>query len=247
MQTLAGRVAVVTGGARGIGLATVRRFLAEGAQVAVWDLDPGEAAAGLRDSHTGAEVLSAAVDVRDATAVRQAARNIVERTGRIDILVNNAGTTVGFVPAVQLTEDAWRSVVDTNLGGALHCTQAVVPFMARQRWGRIINVSSVLAEYGTPGHTAYVATKAGLVGMTKVWAREFGPSGITVNAVRPGYIVTAMNAGNPPQLVEQVLARTPLGRLGEPDDVASLFRFLCSDEAGFITGAVVPVDGGLIA
>jgi 3-oxoacyl-[acyl-carrier protein] reductase len=247
MQRLSGKVAIVTGGGRGIGLAAVRRFLAEGAQVALWDVEPGEAVNGLRAVQPGGVVHAAAVDVRDADAVRHAADRLAERAGRIDILVNNAGVTVGFVPALKLTEAAWQPVLDTNLKGALHCTQAVVPHMARHHWGRIVNVTSILAEYGTPGHTAYVATKAGLAGMTKVWAREFGPSGITVNAVRPGYIVTPMNAANPAQLVDQVIARTPVGRLGEPEDVANLFLFLCSDEAAFITGAIVPVDGGLVA
>jgi 3-oxoacyl-[acyl-carrier protein] reductase len=247
MQILAGKVAIVTGGGRGIGLATVRRFLAEGAQVAVWDVEPGDAIDGLRDAHTGTAVHAAAVDVRDAAAVRQAVTTLVAQTGRIDILVNNAGISAGYVPALELSEQAWQSVVDTNLKGAFNCAQAVVPHMARQRWGRIVNVSSILAEYGTPGHTAYVATKAGLAGMTKVWAREFGPSGITVNAVRPGYIATPMNAANPAHLVAQVVAKTPVGRLGEPEDVANVFLFLCSDAASFITGAIVPVDGGLVA
>jgi 3-oxoacyl-[acyl-carrier protein] reductase len=246
MDRLRGRVAIVTGAARGIGLATARRFVAEGAEVALWDLEPGAALAELRDTHPEGAIHAAAVDVRDANAVRRAADALAARAGRLDILVNNAGITVGYVPTLQLGEKAWNAVVETNLKGALNCTQAAVPHMARHRWGRIVNVTSVLAEYGNPGHTAYVATKAGLAGVTKVWAREFGPSGITVNAVRPGYIVTPMNAANPPQLVEQVIARTPVGRLGEPEDVANVFLFLCSDEASFITGAIVPVDGGLI-
>jgi 3-oxoacyl-[acyl-carrier protein] reductase len=246
MRRLAGKVAIVTGGARGIGLATVRTFLDEGAQVGLWDLEPRDAVVDLRAAYPDAVIHAATVDVRDAAAVRRAAGELAAQAGRLDILVNNAGITVGYVPTLQLSEEAWNAVVETNLRGALNCTQAAVPFMARHRWGRIVNVTSILAEYGNPGHTAYVATKAGLAGMTKVWAREFGPSGITVNAVRPGYIDTPMNAANPPQLVEQVIARTPVGRLGEPGDVAKLFLFLCSDDASFITGAVVPVDGGLI-
>jgi 3-oxoacyl-[acyl-carrier protein] reductase len=246
MDRLHGRVAIVTGGGRGIGLATVRKFLAEGAEVALWDLKPEDAVRQLQEEHPGWPVHGVAVDVRSADAVRGAADELAARAGRIDILVNNAGITVGHVPTLQLGEQAWNAILDTNLKGALNCTQAAVPHMIRQRWGRIANVTSVLAEYGHPGHTAYVAAKAGLAGVTRVWAREFGRFGITVNAVRPGYIVTAMNAANPPQLVEQVVANTPLGRLGEPEDVANLFLFLCSEEAGFITGAIVPIDGGLI-
>jgi 3-oxoacyl-[acyl-carrier protein] reductase len=247
MDRLAGKVAIVTGAARGIGLATARRFLAEGARVALWDVQFGEALIGLRADYPDALLGAAEVDVRDAAGVRQAADEVAGRAGRLDILVNNAGITDGYIPTLQITEQAWHAIVETNLKGALNCAQAVVPHMARHQWGRIVNVSSVLAEYGTPGHTAYVATKAGLAGMTKVWAREFGRDGITVNAVRPGYIVTPMNEPNPPQLAEQAILRTPLGRLGEPEDVANLFLFLCSDEASFITGAIVPVDGGLIA
>ena len=246
MDRLRGRVAIVTGGGRGIGLATVRTFLSEGAQVALWDLAPDEAAGRLRSEHPEWPLSAAEVDVRAAGDVRRAADELAERTGRLDILVNNAGVTTGHVPAIELSDSAWTTVVDTNLKGALNCVQAAAPHMIRGRWGRIVNVTSVLAEYGFPGHSAYVATKAGLAGLTKVWAREFGRFGITVNAARPGYVLTPMNAANPPQLVDQVVARTPLGRLGRPEDVANLFLFLCSEEASFITGAIVPVDGGLI-
>jgi 3-oxoacyl-[acyl-carrier protein] reductase len=246
MGRLDGRVAVVTGGGRGIGLATADIFLSQGADVAIWDLDPAPGRAVLAERHGESRVHTAVVDVRAAGNVRSAAEALVGRTGRLDILVNNAGINAGYVPTLQLPETTWDAIVETNLKGALNCVQAAVPHMARGRWGRIVNVSSILAEYGNPGHTAYVATKAGVAGMTKVWAREFGRLGITVNAVRPGYIRTAMNEANPAQVVEQVLARTPLGRIGEPEDVASLFLFLCSEDAGFITGAVVPVDGGLI-
>jgi 3-oxoacyl-[acyl-carrier protein] reductase len=246
MNRLKGKVAVITGGARGIGLATVRRFLEEGAEVAMWDLDPHDAAKTLRMDYPGCSLHDAVVDVREAEAVRRTADHLVNLTGRIDILVNNAGINVGHVPTVRLDDSAWTAVVETNLGGALNCVRAVVPHMAKHSWGRIVNVSSVLAEYGYPGHAPYVATKAGLAALTRCWAREFARNGITVNAVRPGYIRTAMNEKNPAAVVQQVSAMTPLGRLGEPEDVANAFLFFCSEEASFVTGAVLPVDGGLV-
>ena len=246
MRDVEGRVVVVTGGARGIGLATARRLLAERAVVALWDPRVEEVRDRLMEEFPGATLHLTAVDVRVAREVTAAADNLVNATGRIDILINNAGINVGRQPTVELSRASWQSVLETNLTGALHCVQAVVPHMTSRGWGRIINVSSVLAEYGYPEHAPYVASKAAIAGVTRSWAREFGHVGITVNAVRPGYIRTSMNEAMSSDVVEQVVAATPLGRIGTPEDVAALFLWLCSDDASFITGAVIPVDGGLM-
>ena len=218
---------------------TARLFRDEGAVVIGWDMS-WEDSPGPR----GAEELRAEVDLRDAAAVRYQADRVLEAAGRVDILVNNAGVTRGFVPAESLTPVAWDLIVDTNTRGALHAVQAVVPAMKARSYGRILNVSSVLARHGFPGQTAYAASKAAIEGMTRVWAKEFGPWGITVNAVAPGYVRTAMNEANGPEVERLVRERTPLGRLGESEDVAHAFLFLASAEASFVTGAVLPVDGG---
>ena len=236
---LEGRVAIVTGASRGIGRATALLFRAEGAVVIGWDQSWQDS-----PEPRGAEDLRAEVDLRDAAAVRFQADRVLEAAGRVDILVNNAGVTRGFVPAESLTPVAWDLIVDTNTRGALHAVQAVVPAMKARSYGRILNVSSVLARHGFPGQTAYAASKAAIEGMTRVWAKEFGPWGITVNAVAPGYVRTAMNEANGPEVERLVRERTPLGRLGESEDVAHAFLFLASAEASFVTGAVLPVDGG---
>jgi 3-oxoacyl-[acyl-carrier protein] reductase len=239
---LAGKVAIITGAGRGIGRTTAMRFRAEGAIVASWDLEKPETVGGDHGPHG----IEEAVDVRDADAVTEAVARLAASTGRIDILINNAGITRGYVPLEKIDGAALDGILEVNLRGAVIAVQAVVGVMKAQRSGRILNISSVLAAYGFPGQTAYVASKSALEGLTRVWAREFGPFGITVNALRPGYVRTAMNAGNGQALEKQVLARTPLGRLGEPDDVASAFLWLASDDAAFVTGAILPVDGGFI-
>ena len=244
-RALHDRVAVVTGGGTGIGLATVDRLLADGARVALWDLEVPDDET-LAEAREAGQLLVAAVDVRQADAVADAAAALVATAGRVDILVNNAGTTVGHKPTTELPASVWRALVDTNLTGAFHCVQALVPHMVAGGWGRIVNLTSVIGAFGYPGHAAYVASKTGLAGVTRGWAREFGRSGITVNAVRPGYIRTGMNARNPPEVARQVATMTPLGRLGEASEVAAAIAWLCSDEAAFVTGTEIAVDGGLI-
>lgn len=236
---LNGKIAVVTGGARGIGRATVERFRAEGAEVVVWDLDAGSA-----ESPVGG---FAPVDVADPTAVVVAAATLAERLPGVDILINNAGINLARSPSVgEVTAEEWRRVLDVNLSGALHCTQALLPLLRRRCGGRIVNFSSILAVAGFPGQTAYAAAKAGLLGLTRVWARELGPAGITVNAVVPGYIDTAMNSAAAVEFRKAIVARTALRRLGTADDVARVCLFLASDDAAFVTGAAIPVDGGLV-
>lgn len=241
------KVAIVTGAASGIGLATAQRLVAEGARVAVWDRHTNDTVERLGLEQGAAGVFVEQLDVTDAPAVHAAVTRLIGVTNHLDILVNCAGVTYGYVDALRLSDAAWRSHWETNVTGALYCTQAAVPRMKAAGAGRIINLGSILAAHGFPGQSAYAASKAALLALTRVWAREFAPFGITVNAVSPGYIQTSMNRANPADFVKLVIGRTPLRRLGTADEVAAVITFLASDEASFVTGAVLPVDGGLSA
>ncbi len=245
------KVALVTGGAAGIGQATARRFAAEGAQVAICDLnvEAGQATA----AELGSAVTFRQVNVADRAAVQSWVDDVVAGQGRVDILVNNAGIVrdsqlvrVQDGELVkQMTEAEFDLVVSVNLKGVFNCTQAVAPHMIRQGRGVILNASSVVGLDGNFGQTNYVATKAGVVGMTKVWARELGRYGIRVNAVAPGFIQTEILRRMPEKVIQGMLARTPLGRAGQPEDVANAYVFLASDEASFISGTVLRVDGAI--
>ncbi len=246
---------MVTGGANGIGLATVARLARSGAQVAIWDRQP-EAAVALVDTlqSEGHEVLVQTTDVSSRTDVEAAAAATVARFGGIDILINNAG----IIRDAQLvrvkdgevvggmSEADFDAVIAVNLKGVYTCTQVVVPHLLARGGGAIVNATSVVARTGNFGQTNYVAAKAGVVGMTQVWARELGKRNIRVNAVAPGFIATDMTASIPPEVLAQMAAHTPAGRLGTPDDVAAAYCFLVSDAARYINGAVLPVDGGLV-
>ncbi|HEX4952027.1 MAG TPA: SDR family oxidoreductase [Thermoanaerobaculia bacterium] len=237
---LAGKVVLVTGGAAGIGRATVERFTSEGAQVVAWDLTEG---AGIER-----------VDVTDEAAVAAATEQVVERFGRIDVLINNAGITRDAQLAKwkdgelasTMSVAEFESVLAVNLKGVFLPTRAVVPVMIRQAGGVILSASSVVGLYGNFGQTNYVATKAGVIGMTRTWARELGRWGIRVNAVAPGFIATEMVAKMPAKVTEGIAARTPLGRLGRPEEVAAVYLWLASNEASFLHGAVISVDGGMV-
>jgi 3-oxoacyl-[acyl-carrier protein] reductase len=242
---LDGKVAVITGAGRGLGKEAALLFAKEGAKVMVCDINQ-ESAEEVASSVNagGGEALAFRVDVTDAASVQAMVDAVVERYGRIDVLVNNAGITAD-AQLVKMTDDQWDRVINVNLKGVYLCTKAVAPVMIAKGSGRIINTSSVVGIYGNFGQTNYVATKAGVIGMTKVWAKELGRKGITVNAVAPGFIMTDMMSTVPEKILTNIREKTPLGRLGEPRDIAYAYLYLASDEAAFVNGAVLQVDGGL--
>lgn len=249
------RIAIVTGGAAGIGRATAEKFAAQGAKVAIWDLqqEAGESLVAELTSN-GHTALFNGVNVTDAESVDAGVKHILEAWGRIDILVNNAGITrdgqlVKYKDgAVQkmMTDEMFQQVVDVNLKGVFTCARAVIPTMIEQKYGRILNAASVVALYGNFGQTNYVATKAGVIGMSKVWARELGKHGITVNVVAPGFIRTDMLNSVPEKVLDKMIAQTPVGRLGLPQDIANAYAFLANENAAFINGTVLSVDGGMV-
>ncbi len=228
------KVVVITGGAAGIGRATAKRFAGEGAKVVVWDLPQ--------------------VDVTKADAVEAAVNDVIRQHGQIDVLVNNAGITrdAQLVKwkdgAVVSTMDdaAFDAVVNVNLKGVFLCTRAVAPHMIKAGRGVILNASSIVGLYGNFGQTNYAATKAGVISFTQTWARELGRYGIRVNAVAPGFVGTDMVRAMPQKVVDAMAAKTPLGRVGEPEDIANAYAWLASDAAKFVSGAVLSVDGGLV-
>ncbi|APF19691.1 short-chain dehydrogenase/reductase SDR [Caldithrix abyssi DSM 13497] len=246
MNRLQSKIAIITGGASGIGLAAVKKFLNEGATVIVWDVQTQTVEAIIKEQPDYQRRLQAmVVDVADLQAVQRAAEEVFKRFGRIDILINNAGITRDAT-LLKMTAEQWQQVIDVNLTGVFNCSKAVAPYMVQQQAGKIINTSSVVGLYGNFGQTNYVAAKSGVIGMTRVWARELGRKGITVNAVAPGFIATEMTQKVPPNILENIKEKTPLKRLGQPEDIANAYCFLASDEADFINGAVLSVDGGLI-
>lgn len=245
MQRLANKVAVITGGANGIGRAAALKFVTEGARVIIWDVNTEKGAATLAELNAiqpGNHFTR--VDTTQLAAVEAATAEVLAAYGQIDILVNNAGITRDATLA-KMTPEQWQQVIDVNLTGVFNCTKAISVGMAERGSGRIINTSSVVGLYGNFGQTNYVATKAGVIGMTKTWARELGRKGILVNAVAPGFIATDMVTAMPEKVLEMMRARSPLNRLGTPEDIANVYCFLASDEASYISGATISVDGAL--
>lgn len=246
------KVALVTGGAAGIGKATVKRFVEEGAKVAFCDVNEEQGLALLHEIGSGHDFQK--VDVTDRKMVQEWVDKLSKKYDRVDILVNNAGILRDgiFIKVKngelvkQMSEESFDSVIAVNLKGVFNCTQAVAPLMVKQAGGVILNASSVVGLDGNYGQTNYVATKAGVVGMTKVWARELGGSNIRVNAVAPGIILTEMVLSMPEDVLESFKKRPPLKRLGTPEEVANLYLFLASDEASYISGEVIRIDGGLV-
>jgi len=239
------RVVIVTGAAAGIGLATARRFAMEGCKVASWDVKDGEAQEG---------GIFQKVDVTNAASVEAALGEVASRLGTPYVLVNNAGILrdgqlVKYKDgalAGMMSDEQFDSVISVNLKGVFTCTRAAVPRMVAGGGGVILNASSVVGLYGNFGQTNYVATKAGVIGMTKVWARELGKFKIRVNAVAPGFIATEMVRQMPEKIQQTMVARTPIGRIGQPEDIANAYAWLASDQASFITGTVLSVDGGVV-
>ena len=235
--SLEGKTALVTGGSRGIGRAIAVELARGGAAVVV----------GYRSGADEAETVAAEIGGRavqaDVSSAEDAAR-LVEEAGDVDILVNNAGLTRDGLLA-RMSDDDWRTVIDTNLSSVFYTCRAVTRPMMKKRAGSIVNVSSIVGVHGNWGQTNYAASKAGIIGFTKSLARELGSRGVRANVVAPGYIQTALTEVLPDEAREAMLTNTPLGRLGEPADVAGAVRFLCSDEAAFVTGEVLLVDGGL--
>ena len=246
------KVCIITGGAAGIGKATAEKFAAEGAKVVICDVNE-EAGKALADS-LGNDASFWKVNVVDRQEVQAWIDEVIERYGRIDVLINNAGITrdgqfVKFKEGEvvgQMGEDAFAAVIAVNLKGVFNCTQAVVPYMIKQGGGAIVSASSVVGLYGNFGQTNYAATKFAVIGMTKTWARELGKYQIRVNAVAPGFILTEMVQKMPEKVLDGMAAGTPLKRLGTPEEVAMVYARLASDEASYIHGAVISVDGGIV-
>lgn len=246
MMRLANKVAVITGGANGIGWETAKRFLQEGAKVAVADYNieiSADKQASIKEY--GESIAFFQVNVANRESVDQAVQSIVGKFGKIDILINNAGITRDSMLKKMAPED-FQAVIDVNLTGVFHCTQACLPYLLENGNGRIITTSSVSGVYGNVGQTNYAATKSGVIGMTKSWGKELGRKGVTANAVVPGFIRTSMVDTVPEKVLAQIESTIPLQKLGDPLDIANAYLFLASDEARYINGAVLHVDGGIM-
>ena len=241
---LAGKVAFVTGAAGGIGAATARRFAREGAVVAVNDAKPGGLDAVAADIEAaGARALVMTGDVVKRADCERMVHDVTAAFGRLDILINNAGINRDAM-AHKMSEEQWDAVLDVNLKGTFLCAQAALPGMRERGWGRVINTSSI-GSLGNVGQANYAASKAGVIGLTKTLALEYAKYGVTVNAIAPGPVMTAMLAGVPDAIKEKIIAQVPVGRIAAPEEIAAVHVFLASDEAAFITGQVLFVDGGM--
>ena len=239
------RTAIITGGGQGIGRTIVLDFAANGIDVAAADIDLESAQKTAREAIAcGVKSIAVQVDVADAASVDAMVEKVSGEFGHIDYLINNAGITRDAL-LMRMDDSAWRTVIDTNLTGTYLCTKAVIRTMMKQKFGRVVNVSSVVGAMGNAGQTNYSASKAGIIGFTKSLAREVAARGITINAVAPGFIITAMTDALPEKAKEDLTALIPSGRLGAPEDVASAVRYLVSDGASYITGQVLHVNGGM--
>ena len=246
MGRLDGKVAIITGGASGIGKKTAEIFSKEGAAIAIFDVNRdalNQTEKEIRDN--GGKCNGYVVDVTNFEDVTEKVKEVIEDFGEIDVLVNNAGITRdNFLTKMEI--DDWNKVIAINLTGTFNCAKAVAPYMMEKNKGNIVNVSSVVGVYGNIGQTNYAASKAGVIGLTKTWAKEFAKKGIRVNAVAPGFIKTPMTDKVPEKVLEIMISKTPMGRMGEAIEVAKAILFLASDDSSFITGHILHVDGGLV-
>lgn len=242
-----GRVAIITGGARGIGRAITEALAARGADVVIADIQEelAQTTANEIANQFGKRTLAVKVNVADYNSAKEMVDAALEKFGQVDILVNNAGVTRDTL-IMRMNEADWDIVLDINLKGAFNCCKAVVRQMMKQRYGRIVNISSVSGQAGQVGQANYSASKAGLIGLTKALARELASRQITVNAVAPGFVPTTLTENLADELKEAILKATPLGRMGTPEEIAFAVAFLASDEASYITGQVLAVDGGMV-
>lgn len=245
-MSLEGKVAIVTGAAQGIGRAIAETLARDGADIVVADLDPGrsqETVAAI--TKLGRRAVNVKVNVAEWNDVKNMTDQVLKDWGKIDILVNNAGVTRDGL-LVRMKEEDWNLVLQVNLHGTFHCTKAVLQPMTKQRSGRIVNIASIVGAMGNAGQANYAASKAAVIGFTKSVAREYASRMVTVNAVAPGFVDTAMTQGLQQEVRDTLLKQIPLGRLGQPGDVAEAVRFLASEEAGYITGQVLHVNGGML-
>ena len=242
---LTGKVAAITGGARGIGHSTAVKFAAEGAKVAVCDINPDLTQQTLAEIRSkGGEAEGYRVDVTNKEQIAAMVKDVMAKWGRIDCVVNNAGIVMD-AQLKNMTDDQFDKVIDINLKGVYNCTRAVVDIMLAQQSGVILTTSSIVGLYGNFGQTNYAASKFAVIGMTKTWARELGRKGVRAIAVCPGFVATPILKEMPEQVLSDMAKKVPCGRLGKPEEVANVFAFLASDEASYINGAVISVDGGM--
>ncbi len=245
-MSLEGKVAIVTGAAQGIGRAIAEALARAGADIAIADLDPGRSQEAVTAvEQLGRKAMNVKVNVADGDEAKAMAEQVLKAWGKIDILVNNAGITRDGL-LLRMKEEDWNLVLQVNLNGTFNCTKAVLQPMTKQRYGRIVNIASIVGVMGNVGQANYAASKAAVIGFTKTVAREYASRNVTVNAVAPGFIDTAMTQGLSPEVKETLQKQIPLGRLGQPADIAAAVRFLVSAEAAYITGHVLHVNGGML-
>jgi 3-oxoacyl-[acyl-carrier protein] reductase len=245
-KKLEGKVALITGAARGIGKATAQLFAQNGASLILWDMDPEVNNVVENLSKQGFVAHANIVNVAEREAVDEGMNVLMNQFGKLDILINNAGITRD-ASLLKMNMEQWKQVIDVNLSGVFNCTQAAALHMRNTGYGRIVSASSIVGIYGNFGQTNYVASKAAVIGMTKTWAKELGRYGITVNCIAPGFIETDMTAGIPDEYRKPMIEKIPVRRAGKPEDIANGYLFLSSEEASFINGICLSIDGGAVS